>query len=45
MGAVQNGSPDMKNMCAACFSGSYPTGDVTPDVLLQIEQERIDQGR
>ncbi len=45
VGAVQNGSPDMKNMCAACFSGSYPTGDVTPDVLLQIEQERIDQGR
>ena len=45
VGAVRDARPDMTKMCAACFSGSYPTGDVTPDVLLQIEQERIAQGK
>ena len=43
--AVRDGTPEMKQMCTACFSGNYPTGDVTPEVLLQIEQERIGQGR
>ena len=43
--AVREGKPEMRNMCAACFSGNYPTGDITPEVLLQIEQEKIDQGR
>jgi hypothetical protein len=28
-------------MCTACFSGDYPTGDITPAMLLQIETERI----
>jgi hypothetical protein len=32
-------------MCHACFSGSYPTGDVTPEMLLQIEAERTQAGR
>jgi hypothetical protein len=31
-------------MCTACFSGDYPTGDITSEMLLQIEQERIGQG-
>lgn len=43
--SVREGKPEMQNMCAACFSGNYPTGDITPEVLLQIEQEKIDQGR
>jgi hypothetical protein len=30
-------------MCTACFSGNYPTGDITPKMLLQIEDERIAQ--
>jgi hypothetical protein len=30
-------------MCTACFSGNYPTGDITASMLLQIEDERIAQ--
>ena len=33
--------PDLPNMCTACFSGRYPTGDITPHMLLQIEEERL----
>jgi amidophosphoribosyltransferase len=43
--AVREDRPEMRQMCTACFSGNYPTGDITPDMLLQIEQERIGQGR
>jgi len=32
--------PGMDRMCTACFSGEYPTGDITPRMLLQIEEER-----
>jgi hypothetical protein len=32
-------------MCTACFSGEYPTGDITPEMLLQIEAERTLQGK
>ena len=27
--------------CTACFSGDYPTSDITAEMLLQIEQERL----
>ena len=37
--------PDIEHMCAACFSGEYPTGDITPEMLLQIEEERTLQGK
>jgi hypothetical protein len=30
-------------MCTACFSGEYPTGDISPGMLLQIEEERLGQ--
>jgi amidophosphoribosyltransferase len=40
MAAVQDGNPALQKMCAACFSGDYPTGDITGEMLLQIEQER-----
>ncbi len=27
--------------CTACFTGSYPTGDVTETMLSDIEEERL----
>jgi len=38
--AVRMGNPKLKHFCAACFDGIYPTGDVTPDILKEIEKER-----
>lgn len=38
--SVREGAPRIDDMCAACFSGEYPTGDITPELLLQIEEER-----
>jgi amidophosphoribosyltransferase len=38
--AVRAGNPKLTHFCAACFDGVYPTGDVTPEVLKQIEEER-----
>ena len=37
--------PDRKieHLCTACFSGRYPTGDITSAMLLSIEHERIAQ--
>jgi glutamine phosphoribosylpyrophosphate amidotransferase len=26
--------------CAACFDGIYPTGDISPELLKEIEDER-----
>jgi amidophosphoribosyltransferase len=38
--AVALENPKIKNFCAACFDGIYPTGDITPDLLDEIEAER-----
>jgi amidophosphoribosyltransferase len=38
--AVQMENPKLKSFCAACFDGVYPTGDITPDLLEDIEEER-----
>ena len=38
--AVQTENPKIKNFCAACFDGIYPTGDITPDLLEDIEADR-----
>jgi len=38
--AVSLGNKKLKNFCAACFDGIYPTGDVTPKILKKIEKER-----
>ena len=43
VGAVTEKEPRITRMCTACFSGNYPTGDITPKMLLQIEDERIAQ--
>jgi amidophosphoribosyltransferase len=44
-GAVTQGQTHVQRMCTACFSGRYPTGDITPERLLQIEDERLVQGK
>jgi amidophosphoribosyltransferase len=43
VGAVTEKDPRIERMCTACFSGTYPTGDITASMLLQIEDERIAQ--
>ena len=39
-GAVLEDQNRIDRMCTACFSGEYPTGDITAGMLLQIELER-----
>ncbi len=39
--ATQEGNPEIKHFCTACFDGKYPTGDVTEKTLNQIERERL----
>ena len=43
--SVTEGLPGIDQMCTACFSGDYPTGDITSEMLLQIEQERLIHGK
>ncbi|MGZ7066386.1 MAG: amidophosphoribosyltransferase, partial [Candidatus Aminicenantales bacterium] len=38
--AVRLENPKIKNFCAACFDGIYPTGDITQGLLDDIEAER-----
>jgi amidophosphoribosyltransferase len=45
VGSVLEDREDLEHMCTACFSGHYPTGDITPEMLLQIEEERTLHGR
>lgn len=39
--ATREGNTDVTSFCNACFSGHYPTGDVTPEMLHEIEADRI----
>ncbi len=39
--AARAGNPEVTSFCTACFSGNYPTGDVTPEMLSEIERERL----
>ena len=41
IGAVHEGNSDLTSSCNACFSGHYPTGDVTVERLEAIEAERL----
>ncbi len=38
--AARAGNPCVEEFCNACFTGDYPTGDITPEVLAKIEGER-----
>jgi len=38
--SVQEGNPNIKKFCMACFDGKYPTADVTEDVLRAAEESR-----
>ncbi len=41
LAAVTEGQDRIGRMCTACFSGRYPTGDITPGLLVEIERERL----
>jgi amidophosphoribosyltransferase len=41
--AVQKGNSKLTHFCAACFDGQYPTGDVTAEILQEIEKDRRDK--
>jgi amidophosphoribosyltransferase len=43
--AARVGNERIEQFCNACFTGVYPTGDVTRERLEAIETERITQGR
>ncbi|MCX6555869.1 MAG: amidophosphoribosyltransferase [Candidatus Aminicenantes bacterium] len=38
--AVKKQNPKIRSFCKACFSGLYPSGDVSESFLVQIEKER-----
>ncbi len=38
--AARAGNPKIEKFCNACFTGEYPTGDVTLERLLAIEEDR-----
>ncbi len=38
--AVREQNKEIKSFCKACFTGIYPTGDVSKHMLEQIEEER-----
>jgi len=40
LAAASDGNDQVEHFCSACFTGSYPTGDVTPQTLSDIEAER-----
>lgn len=39
--AVKTGNPKITGFCHACFSGEYPTPDVTEEVLRRMEDSRV----
>ena len=39
--AVRKAGKCNKTFCTACFTGSYPTGDITEDMLADIEADRL----
>lgn len=38
--SAQRGNTDIKSFCTACFTGVYPTGDITEQCLGSIEKDR-----
>ncbi len=43
--AARSDNPAVEGFCNACFTGDYPTGDITMEVLSAIEGERLDSQR
>jgi amidophosphoribosyltransferase len=43
--AARAGNQKIEKFCNACFTGDYPTGDVTREMLMAIEGERCDAQR
>lgn len=39
--ATREGNPEIRRFCNACFTGEYPTGDVSDRVLAEIEGDRV----
>ncbi len=39
--SARAGNPEIPQFCNACFSGNYPTGDVTDEMFEAIERERL----
>ena len=37
---AQAGNPNIKHFCTACFTGEYPTQDITKEMFEAIEQDR-----
>ncbi|MGD8394893.1 MAG: amidophosphoribosyltransferase [Candidatus Eiseniibacteriota bacterium] len=42
--AAGEGNPRVKQFCNACFSGRYPTDDISESMLIEIERERLSRG-
>ena len=42
--AARAGNPKLSEFCNACFTGDYPTGDITVERLKVIESERHSHG-
>jgi amidophosphoribosyltransferase len=40
--AARKGNEKIERFCTACFTGDYPTGDITPEMLSSIERERLE---
>ena len=39
--AARAGNPKIEKFCNACFTGEYPTGDITVERLTALEEERV----
>ncbi len=38
--ACREGNPEIQHFCTACFSGKYPTGDITPEMFEDIKHDK-----
>jgi amidophosphoribosyltransferase len=43
--AVRAATGDEREYCKACFTGEYPTGDITERMLADIEADRLAAAR
>jgi amidophosphoribosyltransferase len=43
--AVRHDNAKIENFDTSCFSGQYVTGDVTPEYLRRLQEERSDEAK